>query len=240
MWKRSRMKGYSSWIYRAFGVLFLLILISGCGGNKSSVKDINQFFIQEGVFMTSEMKLLAQSGEYKQLFGAPAELQEITDQIAQGDYEMPQKVILMKLPSSLITNFAAMLGEDLKLSEEMEERMSYRINGTLFASFINSRYGPDILAATSTLSWGKSYIQPKGWTDNVLLWLQYDGDYSSLVSFNKSGDGVISGTSTFIKTETMDTMEPLKDEFEKYLKESGLDLDITEFSQSQIKAYLEQ
>ena len=72
------------------------------------------------------------------------------------------------------------------------------MNGAMAASFINGRLGGvSVLAAASLLTTEKAYIEPDGWPGGQLLFLQYEGGWSSVVSFAHAGEGVIGAKAEF-------------------------------------------
>ena len=47
---------------------------------------------------------------------------------------------------------------------------------------------------------------PKDFKNNFALFVQYDGEYSAIVSFSEFGDGVISANMSFVKNGDKDNV----------------------------------
>ena len=71
---------------------------------------------------------------------------------------------------------------------------------------INASYGAENLAALTILTNSRGYIMPINFKNNFALFVQYEGDYSAIVSFSKFGDGVISANMSFVKNGDKDNV----------------------------------
>jgi len=161
------------------------------------------------------MQELAASKEYMNLLSPSESLQQITDRMASQDYSLPENAYLIKLPDDILLGAVRSFATDLNIPENILEKLKYKVNGSMFANLINSDYGSEMIAATSMTTWGKSYIQPQGWSDNMLLFLQYPGEFSSIIAFAKSGDGVISASAVFVKNGERDILVSLQEFIDK-------------------------
>lgn len=187
------------------GLICAVIIFSGCADAQKPV-EINKFLVTESVALTQVMCELANDADYNKIFTVSDEMGKIVAQMAAQNYAKPEKVYLMKLPDTLLRDFLQTQGE-MTVSDALLEKIQQKWNATSFASMLNGYLGVETLAASSVVTWEKSYIQPKGWTGNVMLLLDYDGEFSSLVSFTQSGDGVINAASSFLKDDGGDLME---------------------------------
>ena len=86
------------------------------------------------------------------------------------------------------------------------EHLWKRLNFSTLASLINSSYGSENLAALTILVNNRGYIMPKDFKNNFALFVQYEGDYSAIVSFYEYGDGVISANASFVKNGDKDNV----------------------------------
>ena len=86
------------------------------------------------------------------------------------------------------------------------EHLWKRLNFSTLASLINSSYGSENLAALTILVNNRGYIMPKDFKNNFALFVQYEGDYSAIVSFYEYGDGVISANMSFVKNGDKDNV----------------------------------
>ena len=67
-------------------------------------------------------------------------------------------------------------------------------------------YGAENLAALTILINSRGYVMPKDSKNNFALFVQYEGDYSAIVSFYEYGDGVISANMSFDKNGDKDNI----------------------------------
>ncbi len=213
-------------------LLLSLFILPACAKGEAQPKEINGFFITEGVALTGEMKELGQSKEYVALMSSAGTLTGVIDTMTSQEYATPEDVYLVKLTDDALSKaMGALSGKD-KIDSNLMEILRSKINGAVFANMLNANSGSETVAAASMLSWGKSYIQPKDWAENTLLLLKYPGEFSSIVSFNQSGEGVISASSMFVKNGDTDIAAAVGD----YLGMEGSALE--HHSGSELQGYL--
>ncbi len=174
-------------------------MLVACSNQSKKPVDLNKFLINEGVALTCDMDELAGSEEYLALMSISDTIGEIIDKMASQDYSIPENVYLIKFPDDILLRVMRSFSEEVHIPNDVMEKLKHKINGSMFANIINASYGSEIIAATAMTAWGKSYIEPSGWSDNMLLLLEYPGEFSCITSFVQSGDGVISGSSVFCK-----------------------------------------
>lgn len=213
-------------------IILSLFVFTACSKGTEKSVNIDDFLIKEGVSLTCAMDELAESEEYLTLMTSSEAISSITAQIGAQDYSIPENVYIIELPVEAIFQSISDFSDDLKISESVMQKLKSRVNGVVFANMINATYGSEIIAATSMMAWGKSYIQPEGWTESNMLILEYPGDFSSIVSFVESGDGVISGSSVFVKNGEYNIIETLGE----YL--SYADIKYEHYSASQLQDLL--
>lgn len=146
-----------------------LLILAACSNGSEKAADLNDFLITQGVSLTCEMDELAESEEYLALMTSSETLGQVVKEMASQDYSSPENVYIVKLPTEVLLQGISGLSDDLKFSDSLLEKLKYKINGTVLANMINATYGSETVAATSMTAWGKSYIQPKGWSDNTML-----------------------------------------------------------------------
>lgn len=177
----------------------------------TSKQDTGAFIRQESIRLAEEMDDFAESEEYRKLYVASDFLDEILDELAAGDYSSPETIYWGKSPEAAI--FQYLSGDSGKeasgLSQELQDAAMLRLNAAVAAGVINGGYGAETVAATTVVTTGKSYIMPEDWDENILVVLQYEGSYSVLVSFMKSGEGVITSNASFVKNEDGDLRDRL-------------------------------
>ena len=67
---------------------------------------------------------------------------------------------------------------------------------------------------------------PKDFTNDFAIYLQYDGEYSALVSFSEFGDGVIKATMSFVNNGERDNVFRRIYEIAQGLGEDSIDVAI--------------
>ena len=214
-------------------IVLILLLMSACGSPaKGQPQDLSAFLVKEGIALTCEMGKLAQTKEYVALMSASGNLEEIIGKAATGDYTTPQNAYVVKLTAEgLLRAIKAVAGET-EIPANVLDILKYKINASTFANVINAGYGSEMLAATSLLTWGKSYVQPEGWAENAILLLEYPGEFSSMVSFTQSGEGVISASSVLVKNGEKDMRTMLTE----YL--GGADIPFEQYDAAKLKELL--
>lgn len=219
-------------LYFTVMILSGILMLSACSGPLKKPVDLKEFFITMGVALTHDMDELAESKEYISLMSASDTLGKVIDRMASQDYSAPENAYLLKLPDDVLVRAMQNFPTQMNISVSVMEKLRYKISGSVFASKINAGYGAEMIAAASVTSWGKSYIQPEGWSENMVLLLEYKGEFSSIVSFMQSGEGVISGSSVFVKNGDKDILTI----FNNCLNTSGIEYE--HYTGSQLKALL--
>lgn len=209
-----------------------LLTMAACGDKSEEPIELNEFLISEGIALTCDMDKLAESKEYIALMTPSESIGQITDKMSSQDYSMPEDVYLIKLPDDIILRAVSSFSGKIEISDNIIEKLKYKVNGSVFANLINTSYGSEMIAATSLTTWGKSYIQPNGWSDNMMILVQYPDEFSSIVSFVQSGDGVISASSVFVKNGDKDILAALSE----FLGTTEIESD--HYSSSQLKDLL--
>ena len=193
-------------------MIVTLLLVSACATPaQGKPQDLTGFLVKEGIALTGEMDKLAETKEYTALMAASGNLGELIDKAAAGDYTAPENAYVVKLTDEGLKKAVGAFAGEADVPENVLEILKYKVNAAMFANLINAAYGSEMVAATSLLTWGKSYIQPEGWAENTILVLEYPGEFSSMVSFTQSGEGVISATSVFLKNGEKDIAGMLED-----------------------------
>lgn len=210
-------------------IVWALFLLTACAAPAKEPADLNGFLVKEGVALTREMDELAQTKEYVALMSPSESLGKIIEEAAAMDYGAPQNAYVVKLTDEDLLGAISAFAGEADVPDHVLEILKYKINASVFANLINATYGSEMVAATSVLTWGKSYIEPEGWSDNMMLLLEYPGGFSSMVSFVQSGDGVISASSVFVKNGEKDIAALLTD----YLGDTGITYEQYEAGQLQ-------
>ena len=177
----------------AAAVMAAALLLTSCGG--APEKKLDQFLLQEGTALTVQLEELAGSEAYIDLMTGEEMIKAELSGIEGSGFQNPKQVYLISFPEDHWIGLLDQMTDrqTADLPDSIREVVNSRINSTLFSSMVNAGYGTVPLASATLVSFGKSYPMPKGWENNALLLFECEGDYSSLVSFTRTGDGVISG-----------------------------------------------
>ena len=213
------------------------LLLGGCAKQpqakpEDNAADINEFMIKEGVKLTCELDELAGSREYIKMMTASEAVNQIVARMAEGEYEQPDHVYVIQMPDDILLKTLEITEDQIDVSKPVADKLKNTINGSVFANMLNAGYGSDMIAAGAIMNWGESYIQPEGWNGNFVLIFEYGGEFSSVVSFNRTGDQVISASSLFIKNGEGQLFQA----FRQYL--GGSELEVEEFSKSRLEEML--
>lgn len=185
-------------------LIFALWALSGCQGAQSA----DGWMIERAHTLTGQMAELARSEAYAKMMTSSPELGDVIAHFAAGEYFRPERVVLIDYPAERVIQLAVSQ-TDLQPSETVKGLLARKMAGATLGNVLNGREGASVLAATSLLSYGESYVQPQGWPGNTVALLEYPGGYASMVSFSQSGEGVISATAVFVETGETDPMTAL-------------------------------
>ncbi len=179
---------------------------------ETSREPIRMDFEQEAVRLTVQMGKLAGDQGYVGAMGMIPDAMDEVELMAAQDYSAPEEIKELALPEDLAEQIFRQSGGEVQLSPEAEKALNMKIDAATLSSVINSKYGTDPLVAANSLIFGESYIQPENWESNVVYLLEYPGEYSAMVTFISSGEGVITGRAAFVKAEgeeLIDLLQPV-------------------------------
>lgn len=188
-----------------------VLMLAACSQKAAEKLDINDFMKEEGIRLTTEMKDLAASKEYLEAMGLSGMMDSQIEAIASQDYSSPQEVYVMPITDEQILSMLFI--HDNTLSEEVVGAFHRRLNASFYANLINARDSDSAIAAATALLNQQSYVEPENWRGDTLVILKYPGDYSSVVSFMETGDGVIGSCASFVKTGGQDIVDEITDLF---------------------------
>ena len=145
--------------------------------------------------------------------------------IGAVDYSKPTEVYYIAANrEQIINNIKALSGEELDGFDIEKLLKLNRVDFSVIGNMINASYGADNLAALTILTNSRGYVMPKDFTDDFAIYLQYDGEYSALVSFSKFGDGVIKATMSFVNNGEKDNIFRRIYEITQGLGEDSIDV----------------
>ena len=169
---------------------------------------VDDFYIDEAIKLVKESCELAKDKEIIGLYTANEDITDKISVIGELDYSKPNGVFCIETDMDKLTSNlkAAAEAESVDIDFGKLEKITKRYNSNYLASLINSSYGAENLAALTILTNSRGYVMPKDFKNDFALYLQYDGDYSAIVSFSEYGDGVISANMSFVRNGDKDNM----------------------------------
>ena len=191
---------------------------------------INDFYIDEAVKLVTESCELAKDKEFIGMYTANDDITEKISSIGDIVCNEPAEIYFMSANrEEIMKNIREIYnGEENfdveKLTEDKFEKLWNRMNFSALAGMINASYGSENLAALSILANSEGYVMPKDFKRDFALFLQYDGEYSALVSFSEYGEGVISANMTFVKNGNKDNIFSRLYEITSVLGENSIDV----------------
>jgi len=172
---------------------------------------VNDFYVDEALNLITESGKLAADRDFISLYTTNDEMTEKIMALGTVDFDKPTDIFYLSAErEQIIANIEAMAeaeGIDIEeMGDAWLEHLWKRLNFSTLASLINSSYGSENLAALTILVNNRGYIMPKDFKNNFALFVQYEGDYSAIVSFYEYGDGVISANMSFVKNGDKDNV----------------------------------
>ena len=172
---------------------------------------VDEFYVDEAIKLITESGKLASDKDFISVYTTNDEMTEKVLALGAVDFNKPKDIYYLSADrEQIIANIEALAkaeGVDIKdLGEHWFEHIWRKLNFSTLASMINASYGAENLAALTILSNSRGYIMPKEFNNIFALFVQYEGDYSAIVSFSEFGDGVISANMSFVKNGDKDNV----------------------------------
>ena len=172
---------------------------------------VDKFYVDEAIKLITESGKLAADKDFISLYTTNDEMTNKVLALSTVDFNKPKEIFYLSADrEQIIANLEALAkaeGVDLKeMGDVWVEHILKRFNFSTLASLINASYGTENLAALTILTNSRGYIMPKDFKNNFALFVQYEGDYSAIVSFSEFGDGVISANMSFVKNGDKDNV----------------------------------
>ena len=173
--------------------------------------EVDDFYVDEAIKLITESGRFAGDKDFISLYTTNDEMTEKILALSTVDFNKPKEIYYLSADrEQIIANLEALgKAEGVDFSEMGDvwvEHILKRFNFSTLASLINASYGAENLAALTILTNSRGYIMTKDFKNNFALFVQYEGDYSAIVSFSKFGDGVISANMSFVKNGDKDNV----------------------------------
>ena len=172
---------------------------------------VDKFYVDEAIKLITESGKLAADRDFISLYTTNDEMTNKILALGAVDFNKPKDIYYLSADrEQIIANLEALAkteGVDFsEMGDVWVEHILKRFNFSTLASLINASYGAENLAALTILTNSRGYIMPKDFKNNFALFVQYEGDYSAIVSFSEFGDGVISANMSFVKNGDKDNV----------------------------------
>ena len=185
-----------------FIALLLTLLLSSCAnisGNNHTQTDeetLREFLISNSLKLTLLLDIMAESDEYIRVFTMANEILDFARDIGDAEYSAPGEAVILSMPNN---ELLTLIDEhtDIDMQDELLERLLKRFFTSVPASIINGLHGSTVLAASSILTVGESFIRPEGFSDNTCVILNYP-DVATFTMFTITGDDIISASTTVV------------------------------------------
>ena len=174
---------------------------------KKNTTKVNDFYVDEAIKLITESGKLASDKDFISLYTTDDEMTSQMLELGAADYSKPSAIYHLSADKEqIIANIKALAGEEVA-EVDLEKLLNHKkLSFAVLPSLINASYGPQNLAALTILTNSRGYIMPKDFKNNFALFVQYEGDYSAIVSFSEFGDGVISANMSFVKNGNKDNV----------------------------------
>ncbi len=169
---------------------------------------VDKFYVDEAIKLITESGKLAADKDFISLYTTNDEMTDKILKLGEVEFNNPKDIYYLHADKEqMFANIKALAGEDAEnINFEQLEKLNKKYNFSTLASLINASYGAENLAALTILTNSRGYIMPKDFKDDFALFVQYEGEYSAIVSFSKFGDGVISANMSFVKNGDKDNV----------------------------------
>ena len=170
--------------------------------------EIDDFYVDEAIKLITESGKLASDKDFISVYTTNDEMTDKILKLGEVEFNNPKDIYYLHADKEqMFANIKALAGEDAEnINFEQLEKLNKKYNFSTLASLINASYGAENLAALTILTNSRGYIMPKDFKVDFALFVQYEGDYSAIVSFYEYGDGVISASMSFVKNGDKDNV----------------------------------
>ncbi len=187
--------------------------------------EVSDFYIEEAFKHTKKAGELAGTKEFISMYIGDNEVKTNIEELSKTDFEKPAQMYYVSYNIDRVVEYYNKMLSQENPGEEIDIEKFVELNGfslAYFANQLNGRYGGTTLAATSVLTSREGYIMPEDFENDFGIYLQYEGEYSSLVTFNKIGEGIIEARMQFVRNGEKPDMLMLMSEIYDALGEESI------------------
>lgn len=186
----------------AFGMFMAAGMLSACSAGDVSRKEKSLY--EHGLDLIAVMDEMTENHTYTKTFSVSGEIEEIINEIAEGDYRNPDDVFEITISDENLDRMVSSLngggGMD-EMSEELKENLRQKMFASVMTQ-LNGRSGAKNLAAASICTAGKSFVS-KTASNDIIYFYVYDDAQPVAVTFIHGEDGAVNATATFVLYEDL-------------------------------------
>ena len=180
-------------------IMLLLIALSGCAGSGNSRKSL----YEHGMDVIALMEEMVGSSSYGSLMSSAAEIEQIRQTLAGGDYAAPQAVYEIEVPTmGDILAYAESEVTTESFSDSLNKLLDNRSASSLI-NLINSRSGTAALATSSVYTASKTFVSSGTKESTIYLYTFQNGNPIAVV-FTTGEDSTVTATGTFLIADGFD------------------------------------
>lgn len=180
-------------------IMILLIALSGCAGPGNSRKSL----YEHGMDVIALMEEMVGSSSYGSLMSSAAEIEQIRQTLADGDYAAPQTVYEIEFPTlGDILTYAESEVTTESFSDSLNKLLDNRSASSLI-NLINSRSGTAALATSSVYTASKTFVSSGTKESTIYLYTFQNGNPIAVV-FTTGEDSTVTATGTFLMADGFD------------------------------------
>lgn len=179
--------------------MMLLIALSGCAGLGNSGKSL----YEHGMDVIALMEEMVDSSSYGSLMSGAAEIEQMRQALATGDYAAPQAVYEIEVPTmGDILAYAESENVTESFSDSLKKLLDNRSAASL-VNLINSRSGTAALATSSVYTAAKTFVSSETKENTIYLYTFQNGNPIAVV-FTTGEDSTVTATGTFLMADGLD------------------------------------
>lgn len=187
-------------------VMIMLMMLSACDNARGMAEGTKSTAYQKGLEVVALLDEMVRNDTYLQLYTSSAEIQEIVETVATGDYTEPSAVYKLSLPGESLSALAETMGSNVSMegmSPELTRAVEQKLIGVVISQ-VNAMEGAANLAAMSVCTAGKTFVNEEISEDLIYLYV-YEDAAPAAVTFVRGDDGTVSATGTFLLCEDLNT-----------------------------------
>lgn len=193
------------WICLLLTFIMVLSLVA-CGKKRAEEEVTGQenepqkTLYEHGLDIIDLMVEATRDENYIYIYSASKEIQEILQEIGEGDFEKPDKVFAVTGDAEVLENLVG-----FEKAEGMSDALKKNLQSRMFSALtnrLNGMAGVESLAAVSVCAMGKTFVD-ETLENNVMYVYVYENGTPVAVTFIPGEDGAVSAGGCFVMYELL-------------------------------------